>query len=497
MVKIHYSKLRAFALILLLLPTLIFFVTWLKLGIALVASTILVIAVVMALKTEDEIIEFKWTSLLFLAIGIAIWVYLAGLGGFFSQKSDHIYRNPIFRDLINYQWPVRYHNEADEGMVYYIGYWLIPALFGKFFKAVSGADAGWLAGRIALFVWSFIMIYTIILLVCFKLKSGSKRAVYLIFVVFVFFSGMDALGIKNADITYHIEWWSSNMQFSSMTTQLFWVFNQAVPTWLAMALTINERDERAYALIGMGLLSTSPLPIVGLAAYMVYKAVVQFVAFAKKKEINKYIKRVATIPNILAIVSILPIYGLYYRDNYASSGSLQVVGEQVASAEKNSVIVFLAGYVAFILVEFAFLLLLLVNKKNKHEAIYSFVFLLLAPLVKIGTGLDFCMRASIPALFIIMILQMEYFYDMLEHKEKRVHLQSLCLVIVFFLVGAVTPMVEICNNVRRYVESDGESVHDYDFYNSLMDSSFDGRINFVCVNADETPFFRYLAETDT
>ena len=494
MIKIQYSKLRAAALILLLLPTFVFIVTWLKLGFAFLGAQLLAVALFFVLKTKDDReLEFKISTLVILAVGVAVWVYLAGQGGFFSQKGDHFYRNVIFRDLVNYDWPVRYHNEADESLVYYIGYWLVPALFGKIFTAMAGFNAGWLAARIVLFIWSFLFIYTSILLVCFKLGSGKRKAMFVVLVVFVFFSGMDVLGIRNTDITNHIEWWSFNMQFSSMTTQLFWVFNQAVPAWLATALTLNEKDERAYALIGLGLLSTSPLPLVGLAVYMLYKAAIEFNNYAKKKEIAKYIKRVATIPNILAVVTILPVYSLYYRNNVASEGSFKFIGDHITSDPK----VAIPAYIAFLLVEFAFLLILITNKKNKNDAIYAFAFLAFAPLARIGTEFDFCMRASIPALFIIMVMLIEYFYDVLENKEKRVHLQSLCLVVVFFLVGAVTPMVEISNNVRRYVETEGESAKQLDVLETLMDSTFEGRINFVCVDSANTFFYKYIAKADT
>ena len=39
----------------------------------------------------------------------------------------------------------------------------------------------------------------------------------------------------------HIEWWARFYQFSSFTTQLFWVFNQAVPAWIATLLVLSTK----------------------------------------------------------------------------------------------------------------------------------------------------------------------------------------------------------------------------------------------------------------
>lgn len=50
-------------------------------------------------------------------------------------------------------------------------------------------------------------------------------------VVFLLFSGMDVLMARyNPEAWRHqIEWWAQCYQFSSNTTCLFWVYNQAVP----------------------------------------------------------------------------------------------------------------------------------------------------------------------------------------------------------------------------------------------------------------------------
>ena len=72
------------------------------------------------------------------------------------------------------------------------------------------------------------------LLVYLRADTGKKQGIGLLFLIF--FSGMDILGALYSSrlpdlLAYdamHLEWWTNDFQFSSLTTCLFWVFNQTV-----------------------------------------------------------------------------------------------------------------------------------------------------------------------------------------------------------------------------------------------------------------------------
>lgn len=69
------------------------------------------------------------------------------------------------------------------------------------------------------------------MLVYLRADTGKKQGIGLLFLIF--FSGMDILGALYSSrlpdlLAYdamHLEWWTNDFQFSSLTTCLFWVFN--------------------------------------------------------------------------------------------------------------------------------------------------------------------------------------------------------------------------------------------------------------------------------
>ncbi|MBR3149139.1 MAG: hypothetical protein IKF64_03135, partial [Eubacterium sp.] len=443
MITLHYKKIRLTALILLALPAIVFFVTWLKLFIGIPCAILLAIVVFLASKCEDREIKIKKSTLIALAALLVLWAFLSGQGGFFTQKRDYEYRNVIFRDLINFSWPVRYKNGNDESLVYYIGYWLIPALFGKLGVAIGGFKLGWLVARISILIWTVILLYVTVLVVLFKVGKGNSRAVFITLAIFILFSGMDALGAIYAPKNFlsHIEWWSGSFQFSSMSTQLCWVFNQAVPAWLACAVAFNEKDEKSFALIGLLLLPTSPLPLVGLAVYMLAFAVRDLVISVKKKQTAQFFKNVFTLQNIIAVITLGVVYLLYYSNNAVStdtSGS-GTPGFKFAFSE---VYVYVM-YFMFVLLEFGFLLLALKKKENRFNSLVILCSLLVIPLITVGNSIDFCMRASIPALFLLMLMLMEYLVPELtkpkeelpdkSSKEYQQRMKKLIAVMLIFI----------------------------------------------------------------
>ena len=57
---------------------------------------------------------------------------MSGQGAVVTQAGDWSKHNALLSDLINLDWPVRYFYEGKQGtLVYYVGAYLLPALFGK------------------------------------------------------------------------------------------------------------------------------------------------------------------------------------------------------------------------------------------------------------------------------------------------------------------------------------------------------------------------------
>ncbi len=504
MIKLHYNKIRCIALLLLLIPSIIFMLTWVKPIIGIPCVLLLGVAFCAASISEDKVIEVKLSTLLAVGAVILLWAFLAGQGGFFTQKSDYEYRNVILRDLLNYKWPVLYGNGNGESLVYYIGYWLLPALIGKVAMHFGGFVAGWLVARIAILVWTVVLIYVTFLLLLFNVGKGRRKAVYITLAILILFSGMDALGAIYVPHKFlsHIEWWAGSFQYSSMTTQLCWVFNQAVPAWLACTIAFSEKNEKSYAFIGLMLLPTSPLPLVGLAVYMLAFAVKDFLVSIKSKQISGFFKNIITVQNIIALVTLVPVFGAYYMNNAVSTDESAggTPGMEFAISDVYTGVF----YILFILFEFGFLLLALKNKKNRFESIFIAVSLVIIPFIKVGDSIDFCMRASIPSLFLLMIMLINYLVPELckkknpeedkSSKEYQKRAKKLLTVMLIFVIGCGTPLVEFSSSVREYIETKGECVSKYDYMETLADVPLKSKMNFVGTDSDNSAFYKYFAK---
>lgn len=108
-------------------PLLIFLLSWIKPLYGLPALLCLTL-VLFSYKIE-------WNSVtplneIILAIFTVVLVVFSGNGEFSFQTYDHFKHNLIFADLVKYNWPV-YYPATDEHLNYYLGYYLVPALFGK------------------------------------------------------------------------------------------------------------------------------------------------------------------------------------------------------------------------------------------------------------------------------------------------------------------------------------------------------------------------------
>ena len=162
---IHIKKLALLSYLYMLIPIVLFFFGWLKLGMGIIC-TIILLAGFLALYRQDyqskmDRFHLSFKQIVICILGIFLFVWLSGAGGFFLQTDDNHCRNAIFRDLIRYSWPVRYTDGNDANLVYYFTHWLVPAFGAKFI----GLHTGWLAGNILLFLWDFAGIALSVLLI--------------------------------------------------------------------------------------------------------------------------------------------------------------------------------------------------------------------------------------------------------------------------------------------------------------------------------------------
>lgn len=507
-IKIRFQHLAIAGYLYLLIPILIFFTSWLRLVIGIPAAIILLLGFFSLLKSDylknQSEFELPLVALIVAALVFLIWIWFSGLGGFFSQTWDYHYRNAVFRDLIDFNWPVIYSGTGN-ALVYNLAHWLVPALFGKLF--------GWLAGNIALAVWSYIGVFISFLLVVYICKAFTPKRLLATCIIFVLWSGLDFVGLVVLKLFGHditglkvIDEWTRaasdqiiyGYQYSANDTLLSWVFNQTIAPWIAVPLVLQNRKISSFAFIALCILPFAPLPFIGLAMILIVLAIPIAVADLKEKQYQKLFGEIFSIPNITAVLSIFLVFILFYKSNLA--GGKIGLSVPLTSYDLPRIGILLLFYV----LEFG-IYLLLIRKQHKKDIVFLAIGISLAmiPLFKVGHSNDFCMRASIPALFILMIFVIQY---ALKLKQLIVrHFKSAVVFITVLLLGFSNPILGMTGRLIYYANSSAYEVVADDiktfcdkrigdqsvFLQDTIDRNYE---NFLVPNPEHEFFFEYLAK---
>lgn len=460
------------------LPILIFMLGWIRWWISVPVSLVILYSFWTAVRKDPPAMlrhrrSDRKTLIAVLAI-ICVWVVFSGVGGFLHQNYDHTYRNTIYRLLVRENWPVQRDILTEAGtqtrvLSYYIGFWLPSAVFGKLF--------GLTAGFVFQFVWAVLGIFLI------YLKISQRLGRYSIFpiLLFILFSGLDAAGFfvtgKNLfsyGITFHLEWWLSfDYQFSSHTTMLFWVFNQAIYGWLLTLLILSEEDNRHAVLIWSCGLLTCTIPFVGMLPFLCYKIVVNYQKEAKASSPKKALLRLFSAENVLGGGAIGILSFLYLKNN-ASAGQV--------SSSQGLTLTELGNIALFLLIE-AGIYYILVFKDHKKNPLYylSLGMLILCPFVRINGGNDFCMRASMPSLLVLCLFVTESLFA--TWKKEKIRFSVLLMA---FLIGCVTPAHEFMKIIKDTRENGTQMIF-VDEKNVFSEPNFSS-------STEDNLFMKYLAK---
>ena len=495
MISIQKNKIPLMiAYLYVILPFLIFAVGWMGKRFWIPILILLVLCYVKMCKETEPLWHPEWnrdniTKCIFLLVVICVWVYFSGIGKYVFQNSDHNCRNAIFETLVSYDWPIINYELSDSNialggsatsLIYYIGFWLPAAVVGK----IAGINAGYAFQ----YIWAVLGIG----LLYYLFLTYKKKIMVWPIAIFIFFSGLDIVGTyfmgnKLSDIlpSQHLEWWSTAYQYSSMTTQLFWVFNQALPAWLITFLLYIQKNNKNMIILWACCMLPSTFPSAGLIpflAYWIFSRKYHLSGSTKKQKVREYfsalIKDTCTFQNILGggVIGILSF--LYLSSNLSGNminadvNSTTLVGHPVK-------------YIAFILFEIGVYFILL-YKMNSNRMLYYVILgtLFIIPFIRVGSAADFCMRASIPALFLLMLMVIDTISQSIKEKGILISL------IVTLLIGAVTPLHEFVRTTQETITRFNNSQQVYetsvDSLEILNAPNFSGII-------DENIFFKYIA----
>lgn len=484
------------------LPFVIFALGWMRLFIGIPVALLLCFCLylscreapaVPALPVRRRTVPY-FCLLLFVVLLV---VFFSGVGGFSYQNDDHYWRNSIFEALVRYRFPVRetWGDGTQVGLIYYIGYWLPAALFGKLF----GVGAGY----VFLFLWTVLGVFLFSEL----LMAVFRRHAVSLLIFFFAFSGLDlVVHLVNGNFAAlwgvgHLEWGEATFQYSSFITQLYWTFNQALPAWLfTLALFLQKNNRNMIFLLGLMPLC-SAFPFVGLLPFAVYLMVSRHYkdengkALHGKARVSAFFRDTLTLPNLLGggvsgLLSALYLFGNARLGGGQSDGGR---GLHLVFSEYDSALSFLASYLLFVIFEFLLYFILIWPYRHREPMFYlTLAVLLLTPLPAIGLGYDFCMRVSIPGLLVLFLMVADTLPQMWRdcrssEKETRVSARILTgLLCLCLLIGARTPFNEFARSVDQTIRVGNTKRRSF----PLMLTQ--GEENFVQPTQNSF-FYRYIA----
>ncbi len=394
------------------LPILIFFIGFLKAVFAAAFGLLLILGAVLAVRrlsvnkapdglgAKEVFIDTK--TLIVSAIIFILWCFIAGIGGIMWQTYDFCVRNAVMNDLVELKWPLfydmslqqnpevqAYFGDGTFAFVYYVTYWMVPALAGKVF--------GITVGRIVLLLWSVLGI----LLAFIGVSFINKKATLITALIFVFFSGIDILPyavrimLNRADNVFSAEGYAEYFTFCSNTTSVFNVFNQVIPVWLivTMLMTCDGRDTGFTGALTFCYSPWGTLTVFPIAIYSLIK---------KAREMRlkgKGLNTVLSVNNILVPTVLVIVFGTLYM---AGNSATSLKGFIFEFYPVGSIVI---RYLLLMVFDLLPLVLLLYNdyKKNGYFLVATAILALL-PFYRITFWNDFNTRGSMAPLFVLCIM---------------------------------------------------------------------------------------------
>lgn len=363
----------------------------------------------------------------------SIWTVLGGIDHFFFANSDWHVRDAVLHDLVVSSWPVGYglHEGHETLLRAPLGFYLPAALVGKM-TSLAFAHA-------TLLLWTAVGAI-LFLLQAVSLVDSRMSAALVAVIVVVFFSGADIVGNllndgprfrSDWDLPMHLEWWAGSYQYSSMTTQLFWVPNHALCGWLMIGLLYRYDAETDLQLL-LPILTVaaalwSPLTALGLVPFVTWRVGQDFL----KRKMRMLDPRI-WLPALFVGLAISAYLVL-------SVGSVQQ-GSSIDALSPGDVAMSILRQAQFFILEAGLIGLAVALIRRSSDLMIALVVLALLPALHFGPANDLVMRASIPALTVVAI---SAFLALLDQRLQPKIFRKKAFLAGLLLVGAMTPIAEI------------------------------------------------------
>ncbi len=421
------------------LPVVLFLATWFLPWYGLPLAACLVLGCWLAFRALPEQSRLSWrpgpTALQWLVVIVVVglWAMLGGAGHlFYANFFDWHVRDAVLVDLSRSVGPLAVHTLPDNVIWLLrcpLGYFLVPALIGRL--------AGPNVAQYALLAWTFLG--TLLFVAHLVLRWHRWRDLLVILFLVPLFSGMDWLGgwllghPQPLFSTVHLQWWTFLYQYSSNSTQLFWVPNHALAGWLFAAwLHGNWQNPRALRAIPFWIAVVplwSPLTAIGTLPLLVLFAL---------RHLGYREDVLATLK--LALLFVIPaIPCALYLGMSAGTAEGAEPGSQLP------LLLHIRIYLAFVLMQFGLLWLSLLKFRKDSLVLVAGIILLLLPFFHFGPNNDLVMRSSIPALMVLCIVTIECLIKLdWQNKAQR---SPAAYLLILLTLGAVTPAHEIARAI--------------------------------------------------
>lgn len=425
------------AIVYLALPGLVFSLGWLEIvpGLLLAALLSMAMLPLFRLTYPVECSRQQPVVLVWLACLAAAWASLGGTGHFVFANPDWHTRDAVYADLIFSRWPPAYQQYEESTLILRsaIGFFLAPAALAK----AIGADlARWI-----LYAWCALGSFLFLVLLPLPHRPGVRLVMLCLAVIG--FSGMDYPAIlvvheQTPVFPLPLEWWRP-WTYTSLTGQLFWAPNHALPLWIGTALILRHRNSK---LLGGLLLILLPVALVwtpfavGLLPWAVWALWQRGKPFAANPHALSPVQWIGGL--ILGALMI----AYYSRPGIeAASFTLGSAGSAGPAATWSYLDAGIA-YMQFVGFEFGILALLLRPAITAHRQMLglALILLLLLPLIRLGPSNDLMLRISTPCLIVLLLLVIAEFSKRSTNPQWSWRTVGLVAVLA---AGAVTPGFEI------------------------------------------------------
>ena len=513
--RINSKCLFTMTMIYIYLPVFLFIAGWTRVPVAMITIVVCLLFLSRMWKQlGEEKTEYLtvqvWTFLLGILIIAAVCICI-GLGGWFSQSGDWYKHNAVLHDLIDYSWPVIYREREESMLTYYIGQYLLPALFGKITGSFRFAE-------IVTCIWGIggVFLVYLQLLMTVRAKGGKKQLLTLF--MLLLFCGMllpcqTVLKQIYGDVMYSAgdyHWLSVEsirLQYRSNLVMLRWVFPQCIVPWLVVLLFWRYREKTEYYILFMlPVLLFASFSFVGIAAMGIGLTIWHFIYRGDKKEM---LRRCFSLSNLLPGILLGGIFFFYFWGNVK-----EIKPAYMSFAVQSYSMRTIWVYIIFCLFMFGIYAGIIWQENKKNPCYYLAVLqLLIIPFFKMGLYNDFVMCTSIPALFLLELFVIQFLLketgDETAEKCEKNNIRNVSkdaesrgmrkgILIVCLCIGIWYPVLELSDNIMAKtpgnMSADGYGTMANFSDRNNTDIQDDLKYNYYTYDLEKTFFYRYLAK---